>query len=81
MINLISKDHATGWSILLVRIAIAMIYSYALFFLEPISTASIWLWIIDILVFAAFMVFFGIGAWIGLTMATTPKPKTVEGSN
>jgi hypothetical protein len=63
-----------------VYIAIAMIYSYALFFLEPISTASIRLWIIDIPVFAAFMVFFGIGVWIGLTMVTT-KPKTVEGSN
>ncbi len=58
-----------------------MIYSHALFFLEPISTVSIRLWIIAIPVFAAFMVFFGIGAWIGLTTATTPKPKTVEGSN
>jgi len=52
-----------------------MICSYALFFLEPISTVSIRLWIIAIPVFAAFVVLLGISAWIGLTMATTATPK------
>lgn len=78
MINLTSKDQAIGWSILLACIAVAMIYSYALFFLEPISTTSVRLWVIAIPVFAAFMVILGIGAWIGLTMATTPTPKPIE---
>jgi len=64
-----------------VCIAIAMIYSHALFFLEPISTASIRLWIITIPVFTAFTVLLEIDAWIGMTMATTATPKIGEGSN
>lgn len=78
MTNLASKDQAIGWAILLACIAVATIYSYALFFLEPISIASIRLWVIAIPVFVAFMALLGIGAWIGLTMATTAPPKPIE---
>lgn len=73
-----SKDQAIGWSILFACIAVAMIYSYALFFLEPISTAPVRLWVVAIPVFVAFIVLLGIGAWIGLTMATTSSPKIIE---
>ena len=31
-----------------------------------------------VLVSAAFIVILGIGAWIGMTMATTPPPKPIE---
>lgn len=75
---MVSKDQVIGWLIFLVCIAIAMIYSYALFFLEPISTVSIRLWVVAIPVFVAFMTLLVIGIWIGLTIATTSSSKNIK---
>lgn len=81
LINFILKNQAIGLSTIVVCIAINTIYSSASFFLEPISAASIRLWIIAIPVFAAFVALPGIVAWTGLAMATTPNPKTIEELN
>lgn len=35
-------------------------------------------WLIAVPVFIAFIAIMAIGAWIGLTMATTPPPKPIE---
>jgi len=35
-------------------------------------------WLVAIPVAVAFVLVFGIGAWIGWTMATTPPPKPIE---
>jgi len=42
------------------------------------SRGSVQFWLIAVPVFIAFIAIMAIGAWIGLTMATTPPPKPIE---
>ena len=67
------KDQLYGWLILLVSIAVIIGYIWVLFFVPQ--------W--DILVLkltgtAAIVFGFGIMAWIGYTLATTPPPEPIE---
>jgi len=71
----VSKDQALGVLICTVCVAIAVVYTVALFW--P-ALEAIRLWLIAIPVFIAFIVVLGIGAWIGWTMATTTPPKPIE---
>ena len=75
MKHLVSKDQAIGGLICTICVAIAIVYTTALFW--P-ALAAIRLWLIAIPVFIAFIAILGIGAWIGWTMATTPSPKPLE---
>lgn len=80
-----SKDQAIGATIFLVCVAIAILYVATLFFPQwldvlglDMASAEIRFWAVAIPVFIAFIAILGIGAWIGLTMATTPPPKPIE---
>ena len=42
------------------------------------ATGVVRFWLVAIPVAVAFVLVFGIGAWIGWTMATTPPPKPIE---
>jgi len=81
-----SKDQTLGAVILVVCVAVAVVYTLAIF-------APSWLycplgintndqdfrmWAVAIPVFLGFVAILAIGAWIGYTMATTPAPKPIE---
>ena len=70
-----SRDQVIGASLMVVSIAVILIYVWLLFF--PFAAG------IDILVLKltgviAVAAVFGILAWIGYTLATTPPPKPIE---
>lgn len=80
-----SKDRTLGGAILLVCVALAVLYTIALFFPNFFvtvgliqNTSNVGFWIIAIPVFVAIVAIMSIGAWIGLTMARTPEPKPIE---
>lgn len=75
MIRTANKDQAIGGLICIVCVAIAGLYSLALFW--P-ALEAIRIWLVAIPVFIALIAVLGIGAWIGWTMATTPPPKPIE---
>jgi predicted DNA-binding transcriptional regulator len=70
-----SKDQALGALICTVCVALATVYTAALFW--P-ALEAIRLWLVAIPVLIAFIAILAIGAWIGWTMATTPSPKPIE---
>ena len=72
---MVNKDQGIGWLICIVCVAVAAAYIFALFW--P-ALEAIRLWLVAIPVSIAFVAILGIGAWIGLTMATTPPPKPIE---
>ncbi len=83
------KDPAVGALLLIVCVLVIVGYVAALF-LYPVciqpwlnlgSTADVQFWLIAIPVLIAFVDILAIGAWIGLTMATTPPPKPIEDIN
>ncbi|ABL78624.1 transcriptional regulator [Thermofilum pendens] len=67
-----SKDQLVGWALALISVVVILLYGWLVFFTS---------W--DVLVlkltgFAAVAGVFGILAWIGYTLATTPPPKPIE---
>jgi hypothetical protein len=80
-----NKDQAIGGAILLVCLIVAAGYLVTLFYPDWLvsvgflgSAVNIQFWIIAVPVFIGFSAILFIGAWIGLTMATTPPPKPIE---
>jgi predicted DNA-binding transcriptional regulator len=66
------KDMVIGSSLLIISIVIIIAYIWLVFF-------TTWdLLILKLTGSAAIVVIFGILAWIGYTLATTPPPKPIE---
>jgi predicted DNA-binding transcriptional regulator len=77
---MVSKDRLIGSAILAVSVAIIVIYVWLLF-LPPqwqISGMSIDIFLLKLTAAIAVIGVFGILAWIGYTLATTPPPKPIE---
>jgi predicted DNA-binding transcriptional regulator len=77
---MVSKDQGIGGAILIVCVVVAV--GYAVLAIDPelfkLNTLTVRLDAVLILVSIAFIAILAIGAWIGLTMATTPPPKPIE---
>lgn len=76
-----SKDQLIGGIIFVICVVIGILYTLGLFYFgEPLTGEGwpIYIWLIAIPVFLAFIAIMAIGAWIGWTMATTPPPKPIE---
>ena len=76
----LGKDQAIGGAILAVCVIVAV--GYLVLVVDPglfnFNAADVRLDAVLVLVSAAFIAILGIGAWIGMTMATTPPPKPIE---
>jgi hypothetical protein len=76
-----SKDQLIGGIIFVVCVIVGILYTLGLFYFGDPFTGSGWpiyIWLIAIPVYLAFIAIMAIGAWIGWTMATTPPPKPIE---
>lgn len=67
-----SKDQLIGGGLLVISIIVIVLYGYIVFFTQW-STL-----LLQITGFVAVAGVFGILAWIGYTLATTPPPKPIE---
>ncbi len=67
-----NKDQAIGAGIFIISVLIILVYIWLVFF-TPLSYL-----VMQITATAAIVVIFGILAWIGYTLATTPPPKPIE---
>jgi predicted DNA-binding transcriptional regulator len=67
-----SKDQAIGWLLLIVSIVVIIVYGWIVFFTQW------WQLLLQLTAFIAIAGVFGILAWIGYTLATTPPPKPIE---
>ena len=85
---MVSKDQGIGGAILAVCVIVALLFALLVVFPAQVygllgtvtnnTGNDIRLDLVLILVSIAFIAILGIGAWIGLTMATTPPPKPIE---
>jgi formate hydrogenlyase subunit 3/multisubunit Na+/H+ antiporter MnhD subunit len=82
---MVSKDQSIGGIILVVCVIVALFYTVTLFYPDWMinmgwasEKGDVQFWLIAVPVFIAFIAIMAIGAWIGLTMATTPPPKPIE---
>ncbi|MCE4610902.1 MAG: transcriptional regulator, partial [Desulfurococcales archaeon] len=67
-----SRDQLVGWILVVVSLLVILGYGYLVFF-------SDWaLLVLKLTGFLAVLAFFGLLAWIGYTLATTPPPKPIE---
>ena len=77
---MVSKDQGIGGAILIVCVIVAV--GYLVLVVDPglfnLNATNVRLDAVLILVSIAFIAILSIGAWIGLTMATTPAPKPIE---
>ena len=71
------SDKAVGWGLVAVSAIVILFYAVALFAPQYIHPGIDTL-LIKVTVFAAVAAVFGILAWIGYTLATTPPPKPIE---
>ncbi len=69
-----SKDQAIGGLILVGSIVVCVVYIYALF----LTSAEIAILVLKLTGTIAVLGVFGILAWIGYTLATTPPPPSIE---
>lgn len=67
-----SRDQAIGAALLVASLAVIVAYGWLVFF-SPWTTL-----VIQLTAFLAIAGVFGILAWIGYTLATTPPPKPIE---
>lgn len=67
-----SRDQAVGILLLIVSIVVVIAYGWLVFFTQY------WQLILQLTGFIAVAGVFGILAWIGYTLATTPPPKPIE---
>jgi len=70
-----NRDNVIGTGILVVSIAVIVIYIWLIFF-PPLIGLD--LFILKLTGSVAVAGIFGILAWIGYTLATTPPPKPIE---
>jgi len=68
------KDQVYGWLILLLSIVVIVVYIWAVF----LASVDIQNLTIRLTGTAAITFGFGIMAWIGYTLATTPPPEPIE---
>ncbi len=68
-----SRDQIVGWSIFIASILVIVLYGYVLFLLPQYTML-----LLQITAMVAVAGVFGILAWIGYTLATTPPPKPIE---
>jgi predicted DNA-binding transcriptional regulator len=68
----VSKDQALGFGMMIISIAVILIYGWLVFLSEYA------LLILKLTGFIAVAGVFGILAWIGYTLASTPPPKPIE---
>ncbi|MEM1643092.1 MAG: transcriptional regulator [Desulfurococcaceae archaeon] len=68
-----SRDQVVGWGIFTVSILVIVFYGYVLFLLPQYTML-----LLQITAMIAVAGVFGILAWIGYTLATTPPPKPIE---
>jgi len=71
------SDKVVGWGLVVFSVAVVAFYAVGLFAPELISPGLDWL-LVKVTVFVAVAAVFGILAWIGYTLATTPPPKPIE---
>ncbi|HDI74546.1 MAG: transcriptional regulator [Thermoprotei archaeon] len=69
-----TKDRAIGVLLLLVSVAVMILYGWGLFLAEEWVSE----FLIKITALIAVYAVFGILAWIGYTLATTPPPPSLE---
>ncbi|MEB3755886.1 MAG: transcriptional regulator [Desulfurococcales archaeon] len=67
-----NKDQGIGWSLAIVSVIVIILYAWGVF----ATTYDILL--LKLTGFIAVAGVFGILAWIGYTLATTPPPKPIE---
>jgi len=69
-----NRDQMLGTILLLVSILIIIVYGYLMFFYSE----GVAMLLLKLTAFIAVAGVFGILAWIGYTLATTPPPKPIE---
>jgi predicted DNA-binding transcriptional regulator len=81
----LSKDQTIGAAILTICLLIGVFYVATLFYPQwlnvfgtQITQSNVQFWVIAVPVLVAFIAIFGIGGWIGWTMATTRPPRPIE---
>ncbi|MCE4605771.1 MAG: transcriptional regulator [Desulfurococcales archaeon] len=67
-----NKDQGIGWSIAIVSVIVIIIYAWLVF------ATNYAILLLKLTGFIAVAGVFGILAWIGYTLATTPPPKPIE---
>ena len=67
-----SKDRVIGSALMVGSIVVILVYGYLVFLTDY------WKLILQLTGFVAIAGVFGILAWIGYTLATTPPPKPIE---
>ncbi|MGD0644995.1 MAG: transcriptional regulator [Candidatus Bathyarchaeia archaeon] len=77
---MVGKDQGIGGAILIVCVIAAI--GYLVLVVDPglfnLNATNVRLDALLVLVSIAFIAILAVGAWIGLTMATTPPPKPIE---
>lgn len=68
-----SRDRLIGWVLVAVSVAVIFLYGWLMWFNEELSMV-----LIKLTLTIAVIAVFGILAWIGYTLATTPPPKPIE---
>jgi predicted DNA-binding transcriptional regulator len=68
----LNRDQGIGWTLALISVIVIILYGYGVF----ATTYDILL--LKLTGFIAVAGVFGILAWIGYTLATTPPPKPIE---
>ncbi len=69
---MVAKDKAIGGLLLIVSVIVIIVYGYILFFTKYDIL------LLKITGLVAVIAVFGVLAWIGYTLATTPPPKPLE---
>ena len=70
-----NRDQVYGWVILLVSLGIIVGYVWVVFFPPAVGLDTLVLKLTGV---AAIVFGFGIMAWIGYTLATTPSPEPID---
>ncbi len=75
-----AKDKAVGAALIVVSIAVIVVYLWLVFFPPPLTVAGtpIDIFMLKLTGAIAVVGVFGILAWIGYTLATTPPPKPLK---
>ncbi len=77
------KDQLVGVGLIIVSVIVIIVYALLMFgpyipSINTIFTQSVSLIALQVTAFIGIAVIFGILAWIGYTLATTPPPKPIE---
>jgi predicted DNA-binding transcriptional regulator len=78
--GLMSRDQYVGIGLLVVSIVVILVYGYLMFLPPGVSVfgMSVDMFLLKLTALLAVLVIFGVLAWIGYTLATTPPPKPIE---